>query len=204
MKNTIYKSTKSLKISAIVLALVATNASAKDATQLLTQVSNILAKPDALQVSFKQVKQVKGFKAPLTSSGHILIARDRGILWITETPYQSALRVTPNGISEIRGGQSTQIGNAQSMKSMSAIMSGMLAGNFSPLQRYFRFSGNASGSRWSLSLTPLDANVARAISGIQMSGGHYVNHVTVRESNGDVANIELSGASPIAASSTGL
>ena len=204
MTNFRFKFTKISGAISITLALVGTDASGKDTTQLLTQVSNILAKPDALQVSFKQMKQVKGFKAPLTSTGHILIARDRGIMWITESPYQNVLRITPDGISEIRGGQSTQIGNAQSMKSMSAIMSGMFAGNFSPLQRYFRFSGKASGSSWSLNLTPLNANVARAISSIQMSGGRYVNRVTVHESNGDVANIGLSGASPIAASSTGL
>lgn len=204
MQTQFHKHTKLLKKAIVASTMLASSVFAKDSTSLLNQVSNILAKPEALQVSFKQVKQIKGFKSPLISTGHILVARDRGVLWITETPYQSALKVTPNGITEIRGGQSSQIGNAQSMKSMGSIMSGMLAGNFSPLQRYFKFSGNASGSSWSLSLLPVDSNVSRAISSIQMSGGRYVNHVTVRESNGDVANISLSGAAPIAPSLTGL
>lgn len=204
MQTQFHKRIKLLKSIMMASTVFASAAFAQDSTQLLNQVSTILAKPDALQVSFKQVKQVKGFKSPLVSTGHILIARDRGVLWVTEMPYQSALKVTPNGITEIRGGQSSQIGNAQSMKSMGSIMSGMLAGNFSPLQRYFKFSGNASGSNWSLNLTPVDTNVSRAISSIQMSGGRYVNRVTVRESNGDIANISLSGASPIAPSLTGL
>jgi hypothetical protein len=193
-----------LKIMVLATGLLATTAYADPQSELLVKVSNILGKPAGLKVDFSQNKQIKGFKTPAKSSGHVLIAAQRGMQWVTDAPYQSTLKITPNGISEVRGGQTTQIGNAQSMKSMSAILSGMLSGDFKPMQRYFRFSGTAGGSAWSMKLTPVDANVKRAIASIQMSGGRYVNHVTVYEANGDVSNISFSGATPIAAGAVGL
>ena len=193
-----------LKTIVLVTSLLTSAAYADTQSELLGKVSNILGKPAGLQVEFSQNKQIKGFKTPAKSSGHVLIAAQRGMQWVTVAPYQSTLKITPNGISEIRGGQTTQIGNAQSMKSMSAILSGMLSGDFAPMQRYFRFSGNAGNGAWSMKLTPVDANVKRAISSIQMSGGRYVNRVTVYEANGDVSNISFSGATPIAASAVGL
>lgn len=193
-----------LKSALLTCCVCASSAFANPQSDLLAQVSTVLNKPAGLQVSFSQTKQLKGFKAPVVSSGRVLIAAQRGMLWMTESPYQSVLKITPSGLSELRGGQTTQMGNAQSMKSMSAILSGMLSGDFSPLQRYFRFSGQTKAGLWQLSLKPVDANVARAISSIQMSGGRYVNRVVVHEANGDTSIIRFSGATPINPSSTGL
>lgn len=196
--------TRGLKAFLLITVFVSSSAFAQDEKQLLAQVGNILAKPAALQVSFVQAKQLKGFRQPVVSTGRVLIAQQRGVLWVTEKPYQSTLKMTSSGVSEIRGGQTTQIGNPQSMKAMSSILSGLLAGDFSPLQKYFHFSGDVSKGTWSLKLTPADNGVARAVRLIQVSGARYVNRIIVEEANGDRSNISFSAATPIAASMVGL
>jgi outer membrane lipoprotein-sorting protein len=195
---------KHIKTFILGCLLLTASAWGQNQDQLLTQVTKILAKPDALQAAFSQNKQLKGFKFPSVSSGRVLIARQRGMLWITEAPFQSVLKISASGITETRSGQSTQIANAQSMKTMNTVLSGMLSGDFSSLQRYFRMTGNATKNSWTLNLTPVDANIARSISSIQMSGGRYVNRVVVREKNGDTSNITFSNTSPISASAVGL
>ncbi len=164
---------------------------ADSSTQLLAQIARISANPEALQANFTQSKNIKGFRSPMQSSGKVILARQKGMLWVTEQPYQSTLKINPNGISEVRNGQTQQLGNAQSMSAMTQVMSSMLAGDFSSLQRYFSFTGKVSSNSWNLTLQPSDAQVKRVISSIQLRGGQYVNQAIIREINGDVTTIRF-------------
>ena len=164
---------------------------ADSSAQLLAQIARISANPEALQANFTQSKNIKGFRSPMQSSGKVILARQKGMLWVTEQPYQSTLKINPNGISEVRNGQTQQLGNAQSMSAMTQVMSSMLAGDFSSLQRYFSFTGKVSGNSWNLSLQPSDAQVKRVISSIQLRGGQYVNQAVIREMNGDITTIRF-------------
>ena len=94
---------------------------ADSSTQLLAQIARISANPEALQANFTQSKNIKGFRSPMQSSGKVILARQKGMLWVTEQPYQSTLKINPNGISEVRNGQTQQLGNAQSMSARTQV-----------------------------------------------------------------------------------
>ena len=187
-------------VSALMCASVA---QAQDNAQLLNRIANISAKPEAMQANFKQSKKINGFRAPVVSSGKVVLVRQRGMLWFTQAPYQSSLHITANGIVEKQGGQSTQIANAQGMKNMTQIMSAMLSGNFSGLNQYFNFSGTAQAKSWALHLTPLDEHMRRSISNIDLSGGQFVNRAVIYEVSGDVTTIVFSQAHPISSNNAG-
>lgn len=176
---------------------------AQNSDPLLAKIAHISAKPEAMQANFKQTKQIKGFRAPVVSSGKIVLARQRGMLWVTQAPYQSTLKITANGVVETQGGQSNQIANAQGMKNMTRIMSSMLSGDFSDLRQYFRFAGSAKPTSWALHLTPMDEHMRRSIANIDLAGGQFVNRAVIYEISGDVTTIVFSQAHPISPSTSG-
>ena len=177
-------------------ALAAPNA---NSPALLNQIARMNANADAIQSGFTQSKNVKGFNSPIKSSGTVSIVRNRGMLWVTDKPYQSTLKINQSGISEVRGGQTQQLGNTQSMSVVTQVMTGMMAGDFSSLQRYFSFTGQASGKSWSLNLKATDPQVKRVINTVQLRGGQFVQQAVINEVNGDITTVRF--LNPHAASS---
>lgn len=197
---------KKIRIFMMAIALICPSAHA-DSAQLLAQVSKMLATPAGLQVSFNQSKKISGFSSSVNSSGKVKIAQGRGLLWMTEKPSPSVLKVTANSISEVRSGGTVFAMNSASepkIKAVGTILTAVLSGNFAPLQRYFAISGAASGNSWRLELSPTDNGVRQAISGISVSGGRYVNSVDIRENNGDKTHIGFSSPVVLSANQVGL
>lgn len=178
-----------------------------NSTQLLAQVTKMLSTPAALQVNFSQSKKISGFSSSVNSSGKVKIAQSRGLLWITEKPSTSILKVTSSGISELRGGNATfSISSTQEpkIKSIGTILTSVISGNFAPLQRYFSITGSASKNSWRLELSPIDSGVRQAITNISVSGARYVNSVDIRENNGDKTHIKFNSPVLLSASEVGL
>ncbi|MGL4766488.1 MAG: LolA family protein [Formosimonas sp.] len=198
---------KKICSSAVLASALVGSAALADSAQLLAQVNQIIAKPAGLQVSFSQSKKISGFSSSVNSSGKVKIAQGRGLLWITEKPSSSVLKITGNSISEVRGGNTVFSMNGNSepkIKAVGTILTSVLSGNFSPLQRYFAVSGSANGASWRLELSPTDSGVRQSIRAISVSGGRYVNSVDISENNGDKTHIGFSSPVVLSVSQVGL
>ncbi|TDR30752.1 LolA family protein [Hydromonas duriensis] len=167
--------------------------------QLLSKIANLAAKPEAMSANFTQTKQIKGFRSPAVSSGNIILARQKGMLWRTLTPFQSVLKITETGIVETQGNQVNQIASGQGLKNVTKVMSSLLSGDFSDLQQYFSYTGSIQSKSWVLHLTPKDSQMSRKISNIQLSGDSFVKRAVIYETNGDVSTIVFTNTRAISA-----
>lgn len=191
--------------AAVVFLALSVGVAQADSSALLKQVSGQLAKPEAMKVNFSQVKKITGFSKSLNSSGQATIVKNRGLLWVTQMPSPSTLKITANGISETRGGSTVVMSNGQEpkLKAVGTILTSLMSGDFAPLQQYFQITGTASKGAWRLSLNPSEPGVKQAISSISVSGGQYVNSVVIRERNGDQTQIQFNSARAIAPNQAG-
>ncbi|WP_255989072.1 outer membrane lipoprotein carrier protein LolA [Chitinolyticbacter albus] len=177
---------------ALLLGLVTLVAPAADLAQ---SVRERLAQPPVLRGEFEQRKQVAGFKKPLLSRGDFIVARERGVLWRTTSPFASQLRLTRNEIVATQGGQVAfrlDAAKEPSVRMINALLFALLNGDIDALTEHFGVDGEASGQQWQLVLTPKSAALARLMTRVSLSGDQYVRQIDIAEANGDRTAIRFS------------
>lgn len=151
--------------------------------------------PAVLRGQFVQRKTIAGFKKPLVSSGGFVVARERGLIWTTETPFPSELLIKPNQLVSIHGDQKEVLDASREpgLRAFNQLIIALLAGDVSALQSQFNVVHSASSNgRWQLQLRPKEAGMALFIQEISLSGGDFVEQVQLQEGSGDSSLIEFS------------
>ncbi len=180
---------------ALGLLLASANACAVD---LITAVTEHLVAAPVLRGQFEQSKQVAGFKKPLVSEGDFLIARDEGVIWRTRSPFPGELRLTRDSISASQNGAVTFHLDANAepgVRLINGLLFALLEGQMKVLGEQFEIDGEIHGTNWQLLLTPRDAQLARLMRRIELSGDQFVRHIEIAEANGDRTSIRLSAQS---------
>jgi hypothetical protein len=175
----------------LLLALSSLGATAAD---LVSSIHAQLAQPALLRGQFEQSKQVSGFKKTLRSSGDFLVARNRGVLWNTRTPFSSQLRLTRNEIIATQDGQVAfrlSASKEPSVRLINSLMFSLLSGEVGELQKQFRLAGSSNAGGWKLQLTPLQPGLAKVMSQISLSGDKYVRSIDILEASGDKTHIRF-------------
>ncbi|MGC0151706.1 outer membrane lipoprotein carrier protein LolA [Chromobacterium vaccinii] len=182
-------------IASACLALLPLAAGAAD---LASAIGQKLARPAVLRGAFEQSKQVNGFAKPLRSRGVFLVSRDKGVLWDTQKPFASRLRLTRGEIVATQNGAvSFQLSAAKepTVRMINELMFSLLGGNLQALDNYFAIAGGQDGKAWRLTLTPKQAALGKVMRRIELSGDQYVRAIVIDESNGDSTRIAFSGQS---------
>ncbi|MGC3962056.1 MAG: outer membrane lipoprotein carrier protein LolA [Rhodocyclaceae bacterium] len=166
------------------------------AEDIATAVKARLADAAVVRGDFEQQKTLAGFRKPAVSRGNFLIARDRGVLWVTTSPFSGSLRLTRNEIVARTGDQQTMRLSASEqpgMQSVSRLLFGLLSGDLAPLADSFEIAGELRGAQgWQLALTPKTPALQKMFTRIDLEGDRYVRHVKLAESSGDSTDIRLS------------
>lgn len=188
-------------IVAAALALVGAEsmrqgAYAQPAADLLDEIARRLDSPEVLRGEFEQTKTLKGFSRPLVSRGSFVMARGRGVQWLTVRPFASTLVVTRDRLLTLgEDGSKQQVDTRQEpgLRAVNEMLMALLAGDVKALAPKFKAEGNASGVQdWRLVLTPRDAGLAAFIARIELGGDRHVNGVTLHEASGDTSRIRFS------------
>ena len=175
----------------LALSLIAAAASADNLTNAIRAQ---LVQPAVLRGQFEQTKQVVGFKKALRSSGNFLVAQNRGVLWNTQTPFMSQLKLTRTEIVASQDGQIAFRLNASkepSVRIINSLMFSLLSGNVSELARQFKVAGSSNRQGWKLQLTPLPTGLEKVMSQISLSGDKYVRSIDINETSGDKTHIRF-------------
>ncbi|QBK05256.1 outer membrane lipoprotein carrier protein LolA [Hylemonella gracilis] len=172
-------------------------------TPLLAQLRQRLQTAPVLRGRFEQHKRIQGFKNPLVSRGDFLVARERGILWHTRTPFESTLIVTRDRLQSLQadGSVGTQLDAREEpgLRAINALLFALMAADLDRLAERFHIEGQAGGaSDWRLVLTPRDAALAQWLARVELQGERYVNSVTLTEARGDESVIRFSAQSTAA------
>jgi hypothetical protein len=172
--------------------------SAQAAPDLAQAVRERLAQAPVLRGEFEQQKQVQGFSKPLISRGSFVVARERGVLWLTRTPFASQLRLTRDEIKATQNGAVAfrlDASKEPSVRVINGLMFSLLNGDIGGLSELFKVEGSADGKAWQLHLTPRSSALAKLMASIDLGGDAQVRSITILEASGDKTVIRFSAQS---------
>ena len=150
--------------------------------------------PDQLKVDtvdrrFTQERTLTGIAEPLKSAGQLKITADK-ISWHMKTPFDVETVLTPDSITQsIDGGPAEPAAPDASGLSatITRLFASVLQGHWSELQSVFQItkSTEAAGAPWTVSLTPIDAQMQKVVGKIEVAGCTDISAITVARPNGD-------------------
>jgi outer membrane lipoprotein-sorting protein len=156
-----------------------------------------LAKVAVLRGQFEQEKHLQGFRNPLVSKGDFLLARDRGVVWNTRSPFASTLVLTKDrlltrqadGSSKTLGGQG---GASPAVGTANALLMALLSGDVATLSRQFRLQESSTpDGGWRLQLAPKQGALKKIFKLIELQGDQHVRSVRLEEVRGDRTDIRF-------------
>jgi hypothetical protein len=147
-------------------------------------------------LNFTQTRHLNGVRAPLTARGQAVIARD-GVDWHVTAPFDVRTNINAQGITQsVDGGPAQRVGPQGGGDAFltSAGLFDLLVGNFNGIDQHYTISQapRAADGSWTARLTPKDAAMSQFLSYIEVKGCERVEHVEVRQANGDWMEILLS------------
>ncbi len=166
----------------------------------LLEVARRMDSAAVIRGAFEQIKTIKGFKKPLLSRGRFLIVRGRGIQWLTQEPFPSALVVTRERLMTVTDGGAQEMDARQEpgLRAVNELLMAVLGGDLRVLNVRFQVEGSLQGSQgWRMTLVPKDATLLRFIVRIEMEGDRHVQQVRLIEGSGDESRIRFSQHSSI-------
>jgi outer membrane lipoprotein-sorting protein len=182
-------------LSAFSLAVIA----ADDAS--LAAITAQIEQHATIRADFVQTKQMLALKRPLISSGKLLYSRDHGVLWQIQQPYRISYVLGEDKIIEIGADGVRKQRNLQDLPGMAQvgrIFRAILGGNTASLRSYFSVSGQGNREKWSIQLSPNQAQIKQFLSGLQLEGGEFLDRMRINETSGDSTLIVFSHTESIA------
>ena len=148
------------------------------------QVQVQLSKADNLSGEFSQIRKMRLLSSPLKSSGHFVLSKSKGLQWNQSQPFKSSLIVTNTKIEQrIEDTPPTIITQKQQpiVFSFTHIFLSVFNGNTAAITGYFDIYFSGDTKAWKLALKPINTLLQKAITSIEMTGGKYVQTVTINE-----------------------
>ncbi|MDQ8022719.1 MAG: outer membrane lipoprotein carrier protein LolA [Moraxellaceae bacterium] len=161
---------------------------------LLTDIGERITKAPVVRGEFTQTRELSGIKKPVSAEGEFLVLRGQGVLWNTTKPFGSSLRVTSTEIlqRDARGNSLRLRADGEPVVgTISQVLMGVMAGDFTQLEKLFTVTGKLEGKRWQLALAPREAAMAKVVGQIRVAGGNTVEDVALDAPNGDRTRIEM-------------
>lgn len=155
------------------LVLVLLLAAAGSAWPLeLNELMTVLARKGSGEARFSEQRTVRGFDAPLESSGTLSYAAPDRFTRRTLQPRAESLVVEGNTVTMTRGGRSRSFALDATPEAVVAVeaVRGTLTGNPALLRRHFEVSVGGDLARWTLELKPRDARAAGPLRAVHITG----------------------------------
>ena len=163
------------------------------------QLASLTARPAALSGQFEQTKHLAALETELTSTGEFDYTQGKTLNWVTQTPIQSRVELTPQGLTTFNSqGQDVTDPAIQTpqVAVFTELFFALMTSNWQVLESAFELSGTTEGPQWHATLTPKDPVLAQVFSTLSLSGGAYVDQVILNEVNGDSTAIRFLDLTP--------
>lgn len=167
-------------------------------TTLIQRINQQLQHPSVLRGQFEQQRILDGFSKPMTSRGHFVVVRDRGVLWNTDTPFASQLIVTHDSLVQKNGNNVTQKLDANkepALKAINGVLFALLSGDLAALEQRFTVTGEFKNKNWSLLLIPREAGWKQVLTRVELQGNQQINQLKMLDANHDATEITFFGIS---------
>jgi hypothetical protein len=154
-----------------------------------------LTKGQVLRGRFEQIRELKGFDAPLKSNGNFVVAPGRGLIWRTQTPFAVATIMSSSGLLQEVNGQEAMRVPANKLPFVTKLyemLGGALAGDLKALSNVFEITRKDDAKGWRLILVPLKPDdINMPMKSITVRGHRFVEEVLMAKTNGDVERLVL-------------
>ncbi|RJG14370.1 outer membrane lipoprotein carrier protein LolA [Pseudomonas cavernicola] len=182
---------RSTQPTALLLALLfAPLAQAFDLDQLSAQ----LAEPAVVRGEFIQEKHLRALPKPLTSTGHFVMAKQHGLLWLLQSPLQQDYRINGAGISRRAANSWQTLPQQGASAQQNRLFLAVLQGDSSGLRDDFDLALSGDASDWQLKLTPRAVLLKQIFTAITIEGGALVQRIELLETQGDSTVMHMPGS----------
>jgi uncharacterized iron-regulated membrane protein len=149
-----------------------------------------------VRAHFEQTRTIKDLPQPLKSSGEMLIARDKGLLWDQTTPFSMKLLLDDTRMVQAINGQPPQTitaDNNPQMFQFNHLLRALFQADRKVLEQNFHVAFVDKGEgRWTLRLTPIVTPLDKIFASIDLAGGQYLDSIQLNDKQGDRTDIALS------------
>ena len=180
--------------SALLTAIAAFSATAADLT-----VEAILAtveEPEALTADFTVEKRTPAVAVPLKSEGHLVLSKEKGLLWLTTSPFEDAL-----GFSKTKSGHLDDSGRWVVAASQAAgraleMTQKFIAAGPEALKDHFFLSPSGTTTDWQLLASPKGGTPAQFLTEVLFAGSKHLKRLQIVQTDGTITRIEFSQVNP--------
>ena len=159
----------------------------------LNEIGDKLKTAGSHSVMFTQEKILKDADLTLSSSGRILSIKDKGILIKQTSPYEMQLCITQDAITEYSAGEIHTIranDNPAVHSLMNLLLKLMTLDDTAADDFDYKLTGDKS--RYTVTLSPKDANLKNFFEEITIDGSEYIDSLIIRGTLGDVTSMKFS------------
>lgn len=154
--------------------------------EVLPEAARLLRDAQVVRGQFVYRKFLPELSAPLESSGEYLFAKNYGLVWHTQQPFDSEFVMTQRGMQQ-RGERGS--GESPAMRTAARIFLSLLSLDLQALRSTFELYGRNDGQRWQLGLRPVSSAVAAVFREGVISGAAQLETVVLHDANGDRTEI---------------
>jgi outer membrane lipoprotein-sorting protein len=162
---------------------------------LVIAISSRIASHKIIKATFTQTKMVSRLSRTFNSSGKMIFAADRGLLWQVTDPFPSTTIITSDRLTQksASGKISTlSVGDNDTFKRFSSTIQAIFKGDFPEIENEFEiYFFQVPQGRWIIGLKPRDTSLRDIISSIEIHGTVDLEKFILTEANGDTVTYEF-------------
>lgn len=144
---------------------------------------------------FSLERSLNYFKAPLRSHGRFVLSAEHGLLWQTEAPLEQTVILNDRSLSRLTadGEVETLTVDSDRVGQYMQLISKLLNGDWSAVESRFHVEDRDSDTdRWHKTLTPGQQQSAAFFQRIEISGGRFVERLSIHKDTQNRDRIEFS------------
>ncbi len=166
----------------------------------LEKVQKMLSATDNLKGDFTQTRHIALLSSPLISSGNFIISKASELTWDQLKPFISSLKVTDTKLIQKMGDNPPTVITKEQQPivfSFTSIFLSIFKGDTVKVKQYFDIYFTGDTTHWEIALKPNSSPLNKAIASIELSGGKYIQTVTINEVKKNTMVIEFSNIQPL-------
>ncbi len=176
-------------LAALVALGPSSRADAADAGPFdIARLMQLLGEAPESEVAYTEKKYSSLLAEPVVSSGTLRFRRPDTVEKNMTAPRAERFRIAGEELAMVRNGAERRfpISSQPLLSAFAASLRGVLAGDATLLRKHYRMTLEGVEQAWRLELLPVDAEIARYVEGILVSGrAGRIELIETRESSGD-------------------
>ena len=192
------KAVRSFSMMLMLMLMASRLSHAADAPWDIERLMQALASVGVGRADFVETRTIAMLDKPLVSSGQLFYVAPDKLEKRTLKPRPESMIIEGNTLVIERGRQNMtlQVDSAPELAGFVNSLRGTLAGDRRALERSFALSLEGPPQRWLLTLKPLDARMAAAVTSIRISGVRDdVKSIEILQADGDRSVMAISRTS---------